>query len=309
MFNALRVYNFPAHSPEADLAAQVISNLSGENIPYMMRTCQRTLIVARNSNGAHSLSGLPSAYLYYEGGQAYRYLLEIICGLQSKVLAENEVVGQFKEAYQVYLKSELRDKVLMTILEKLFQDTKKIRTQYLKEITGQSYAAITRKILMTKLPTDTQRPKVIIYGSGMLAVGLIKQLVKRFNVTLCARNKDLMLRLATEYQLETQDWTERENISAYDFMINTIGSEKCTIFRAPFFETVVNNHKLFVDLGAPSVIETNLNRDQGVWRLADVFGEGAALDEKKQEKLMAARESINEIVQKRLNVIEESLYV
>jgi glutamyl-tRNA reductase len=309
MFNALRVYNFPAHSPEADLAAQVIRNLSGENIPYMMRTCQRTLIVARNSNGAHSLSGLPSAYLYYEGAQAYRYLLEIICGLQSKVLAENEVVGQFKEAYQEYLKSEKRDKVLMTILEKLFQDTKKIRTEYLREITGQSYAAITRKILITKLPQNTPRPRVIIYGSGMLAVGLIKQLAKRFHVTLCARNNDLMLRLASEYSLETQDWNERENISSFDFIVNTIGSEKCTIFRANFFELVANNHKVFIDLGAPSVIETNLTREQGVWRLADVFSAGAAIDEKKQEKLTAARESINEIVVKRTQVIQEPLYV
>jgi glutamyl-tRNA reductase len=223
-------------------------------------------------------------------------------------LGENEVVGQFKEAYQEYLKSEKRDKALMTILEKLLQDTKKIRTEYLREITGQSYAAITRKILMTKLPLDTAKPKVIIYGSGMLAVGVIKQLTKKFSVTICARNIDIMSRLSSEYSITMQDWNERENISDFAFIVNTIGSEKCTIFRENYFEVAVKANKIFIDLGAPSVIETCFNRDQNIWRLTDVFSEGAALDEKKQEKLTAARELINKIVHQRTNASKESLY-
>jgi len=309
MFNALRVYNFPAHSPEADLAALTITNMSGENIPYIMRTCQRTLIVAHNNNGAHSLAALPSAYLYYEGGQAYRYLLEIICGLQSKVLGENEVVGQFKEAYQVYLKSPGRDKVLMSILEKLFQDTKKIRTEYLKEITGQSYAAITRKVLMTNLPQNIAEPRVLIYGSGMLALGLIKLLTKKFKVTLCARNNELMQRLAQEYSIATQDWTKRNEIANFNFVINTIGSENCTIFKENYFAQIIGTVKIFIDLGAPSVISTPRQKEQGVWRLTDVFTEGASLDEKKQQKLTSARESINQIVHNRVHVTPKPVYV
>src|SRR5690606_35521963 len=141
---------------------------------FILKTCQRTVIVSLE---AHS-DLLNNCTHVNQGTEAYRYLLEVICGLKSKLVGENEIVGQFKDAYKAYLQNGNRDNRLISILEKLFKDAKEIRSQYLVGLCQKTYSSIARKHIVGK----QNAKQVLILGSGSLAEDLINQFKKKTEV-------------------------------------------------------------------------------------------------------------------------------
>src|SRR3989338_2551264 len=112
MLKQLTLINYPAHIPLG----------FNPTAPYfVLKTCQRTLLI---NLGENEVANLPKGCEKVLGTEAYQYLLEIICGLKSKLLGENEIVNQFKIAYKEYSQHPKRQTRLIVILEKLFKDSK-----------------------------------------------------------------------------------------------------------------------------------------------------------------------------------------
>ena len=120
MLDGLKLWNFSSGT-----------NLESElkDSSFILKTCQRSLVLAFNCSPFKGQE-LPANELL-SSSEAYLFLLETICGLKSKLIGENEIVGQFKEAYKTYAQIENKDTKLLLILEKLFKDAKDIRTQHL----------------------------------------------------------------------------------------------------------------------------------------------------------------------------------
>lgn len=168
MLKNLRVYNF---------SHQSLPLISAPG-PFLLKTCQRTLIAVMGPPDLNLEDDAP----FYQGEEAYRFLLEVLCGLQSRLVGENEIVSQFRRAFQVYLSSPKASSTLQKILEKLFQDGKAIRTQYLRGISQKTYACLARR----KFVAQKARSLVIV-GSGSLAEDLIFQWKKRTCCSLCTQ--------------------------------------------------------------------------------------------------------------------------
>jgi glutamyl-tRNA reductase len=293
MLKGLKLWNFGAGS----LPPEEIHGCT-----FVLRTCQRTLVLTFEIHPfLHEI--LPSHSLL-TGEDAYLFLLETICGLQSKLIGENEIVGQFKEAYKIYAMSTLKDTRLLRILEKLFKDAKDIRTQYLIGISQKTYASLTRKHLIQKAHAS----HIVVIGSGSLAEDLINQFKKRAEVSICARNSERAALLASQHDLEIISWDDRQNLINMPFIANTVGSET-VLFDEEFFTewSKRNVLRLFVDLGSPSVIRSSLTLEEGVVRLEDIFNEGAIVEGQKQQQIALAREAMHVITQKRSTFFEQKL--
>jgi glutamyl-tRNA reductase len=293
MLNGLRLWNFD-------------SGVLPENVKpgtFVLSTCQRTLILSLDEFPFEKIALPP--YELHKGQGAYYFLLETICGLKSKLIGENEIVGQFKEAYKVYTSSMTRDTSLLSILEKLFKDAKDIRTQYLIGISQKTYASLTRRHLIQK----ARASHVVILGSGALAEDLINQFKKKATVSICARNELRVNELAREHGLKVIPWDQHHELITEPFIANTIG-HKDVLFDQTFFDTwsTINENRLFVDLGSPSVIHTNLSLSEGVVRLEDIFNEGAVVEEQKREQISLAREAMQSITEKRLSLFQAKLH-
>jgi glutamyl-tRNA reductase len=91
-------------------------DLPVQSSAFTLKTSQRTLFVQENSSVQFEHAE------YFHGLEAYLYLLETICGLKSRLVGENDIVNQFKEAYQSYMSSDEKSSLVIQILEKLFQD-------------------------------------------------------------------------------------------------------------------------------------------------------------------------------------------
>jgi glutamyl-tRNA reductase len=289
MLSGLTLWNFSSGSLQQE-------ELLGH--AFVLRTCQRTLVLSYNTYPFNHTE-LPRHELVY-GRDAYLFLLETICGLKSRLIGENEIVGQFKEAYQIYTTSTLKDTKLLLVLEKLFKDAKDIRTQYLIGISQKTYASLTRKHFISKMKAD----HIVVVGSGALAEDLINQFKKKAQVSICARNTERALELARLHNLNIIPWDERSSLAARPFIANTVGT--CAIvFDKAFFETwSLQEEKLFVDLGSPSSIETKMISEDGVMRLDDIFREGAVVEEQKQAQIALAKAAMLTITMKRLTLFE-----
>ena len=290
MVNSLNLWNFPA-----GLCVDLTTHANS----FVLQTCQRTIVVSYLQR-PFSTSPLP-LHEKAEGPEAYMYLLETICGLKSKLVGENEIVGQFKEAYKSFTSHPERDSRLILILEKLFKDAKEIRTQHLIGIGQKTYAHLTRKHFSGKVKGSP----ILILGSGQLAEDLINQFKKRQPIVLSARNKGRVEELARTHGVEVLPWREI-NWLEHAFIANTIGFEG-TLLDQTFFDAwkARHNQRLIVDLGSPSALQTHLTREEGVIRLDDIFAEGALMEDQKRERINLARQAMLNIVDQRVRWLEE----
>jgi glutamyl-tRNA reductase len=293
MMNGLKLWNFNTGTlPDEELLGNI----------FVLKTCQRSLVLAFDTHPFQHAQ-LPEHELN-EGQNAYMFLLETICGLKSKLIGENEIVGQFKDAYKTYASSTLKDTRLLLILEKLFKDAKDIRTQYLIGISQKTYASLTRRHLIQK----ARAPHVVILGSGQLAEDLINQFKKKATVSLCARNASRVEELAKQHKLNVIPWENRHELVNEPFIANTIGHDS-VLWDEDFFKAWAAAHesRLFVDLGSPSVIRSELRAEDGIVRLDDIFAEGAIVEDQKQQQIELARTAMLSITHKRTSLFEAKL--
>lgn len=292
MINALKLWNFTAGVlPPEELMAHA----------FVLKTCQRTIVLTLQDKIIKSPT---LSHQLYVGQDSYLFLLETICGLKSKLVGENEIVGQFKDAYKDYLSRADRDNKLLIVLEKLFKDAKDIRTQYLIGISQKTYASLTRRHLLSRVHAD----HIVVLGSGQLAEDLINQFKKKTKVSICARNLTRVSELCRLHQIESIDWEHRDQLHQYAFIANTIGSQS-VLWDESFFEAWAGNHskKLFVDLGSPSVIQTPMTYIDGIIRLDDIFNEGAVVEGQKQTQIALARAAMLSISERRKDLFEKKL--
>ena len=293
MLNGLKLWNFPTGSlPDEELCAGT----------FVLKTCQRSLVLAFNKYPFHHLN--LAEHELHSGEAAYLFLLETICGLKSKLIGENEIVAQFKEAYKSFAACPSKNTQLLLILEKLFKDAKDIRTQFLVGISQKTYASLTRRHLIQK----ARATHVVILGSGQLAEDLINQFKKKATVSICARNKTKVADLARIHNINVIPWEKRDDLVNEPFIANTIGCDSI-LFDEAFFEAWAhqNPQRLFVDLGSPSAISTSLTLSEGVVRLTNIFDEGAIVEGQKQQQIELARAAMLETTFKRKALFEAKL--
>jgi glutamyl-tRNA reductase len=92
-------------------------------------------------------------------GEAYRTVLEILCGLQSPMLGETQVMGQFK----AFLATLGRDQAWLNRLgQRLLGDARDVRTQHLQGLGSRSYGSAVRRYL-------ADCGHAVLIGTGKLA--------------------------------------------------------------------------------------------------------------------------------------------
>jgi glutamyl-tRNA reductase len=131
-------------------------------------TCLRSLALSFAPEGSVRQSHTPKHTEFYQGQEAYQFLLEIICGLHSPILGETEVFGQFKAFTEGWMKNEPLSR---NLVQSLFADAKKVRQLHLSGLGSQSYGSWVRKCLSDKRP-------VHIVGSGQLVKDVLPWVLK-----------------------------------------------------------------------------------------------------------------------------------
>lgn len=115
----------------------LLSPISKDGLLYW-QTCLRSLYLSHKDNMPE-----PQSSEVYEGKAAYELLLKIICGLDSPLVGETEVFGQFRIELNALSKSynSFYGSYLFKILNQALGDAKSIRESFLMGLGSQSYGS------------------------------------------------------------------------------------------------------------------------------------------------------------------------
>ncbi|MDX6406695.1 MAG: glutamyl-tRNA reductase [Blastocatellia bacterium] len=126
----------------------------------------------------------------YRGRDAYGFLLEVICGLNSPLLGETAVMGQFREfcAHSKFSNTAWGS-FLRQLTANVLVDAKRVRHEHLQGIGSQSYGSLVRQHVKGM-------PTVAVLGAGKLAREILPWLIGKTTARLFYRNwqhaKDLL---------------------------------------------------------------------------------------------------------------------
>lgn len=117
--------------------------LAAEAEAFSFMTCLRHVVIG----DTHEIADLASqGGDLLRGEEAYRFVLEVICGLHSPLIGETEVAGQFKNTVASYsYPATPWGSALAKTFKALFEDAKKIRDAHLKDLGSQSYGSVLRR--------------------------------------------------------------------------------------------------------------------------------------------------------------------
>lgn len=154
-------------------------NSSFLNEPGLARwtTCVRSLLLGHpRAESGQSYDRIIS------GAEATQFLTEIVSGLQSPMLGETEVHGQYKQ-FLAEVESQVSSELFTELMSVHFL-ARKVRSDFLKNLGCQSYGSFARKKMR-------EIEGVTILGAGKLAAEILPWIVKkRDRVSLVSRNPD-----------------------------------------------------------------------------------------------------------------------
>lgn len=229
----------------------------------------------------------------YHGDVAYRFLLEVICGLHSPLIGETEVYGQFKNSVAAQKQPAtpwgLR---LGRLFRSLFEDAKHIRQEHLEDLGSQSYGSILRRDLKGL-------QQIHMIGAGQLAQEILPWITTpETDVHLYARD------IEKAHAALTDTLKQDVRVHVLEESQFAVGAE-AVIIAAPLTSQFLNEWlpkneslKVIVDLRADSASDRVLqgNTSLQVLDLNEVFKRLAAnqaqVDQRKAEALRAVAEAV-----------------
>ena len=171
---------------------------SGETQPVAInglewKTCLRRIVLLHKSERPALIPTLPEGSEIYEGQAAYNFLLEVICGLRSPLIAETAVMGQFKE-FCASARFPMNEwgAFLRRLTSDLLVDAKRVRSRHLEGLGSQSYGGMVRQHLKGV-------PSVMVLGAGQLAEEILPWIVGKTDVTVCARSVERASALTEQF--------------------------------------------------------------------------------------------------------------
>ncbi len=110
----------------------------------------------------------------YSGAGAYGFLLRFSTGLESAVRGETDVFGQLRDAWSLFEQGGSRQaRELSSWIQRLYEDTKEIRSRFLQSVGGASYGSLVRQILRKQsLQIENDIRPILLIGAGPIAVSV-----------------------------------------------------------------------------------------------------------------------------------------
>jgi glutamyl-tRNA reductase len=150
---------------------------------------------------------LPPIVEVFRGEKAYGFLLEVICGLNSPIVGETAVMGQFKEFLQnAKFPNTPWGNFLRRLASSLMIDAKRVRTQNLQGLGSQSYGSLVRHHVKGV-------PAVAVLGSGKLAREILPWLIGKTKVRVFCRNLERAQNLRRDFpEIELASYSDSDSL-------------------------------------------------------------------------------------------------
>ncbi len=219
----------------------------------------------------HKLTESIDAHLYERRNrECIAHLMNVVCGLDSMVLGETEILGQVKDAYAAAQQAGATGAALNRLFQKAFAAAKHIRST--TAITrGSTSIANVAVELAEKIFRDLTQSTVMVIGTGAMSEATAKALRSRGAGTLlvCGRDRDRSGVLAAQLggrAIHYDDWPVE--FPKVDIVISATASPHPIVTREkliPLMKLRQQRPLFLIDIGVPRDIETACDELENVY--------------------------------------------
>ena len=252
-----------------DQQAQIYAALKhNSNITQycILVTCNRTEIICTTSDASITVLSwlqqfITEKHSYQHINQAAtQHILRTLCGLDSMLIGETEILGQYKNLVKTIQCKPGFSKTLSHMINHLIASAKRIR----RESQLQQHSSSIAKLVIHNAHVKHPRPhpyRWLLIGAGTLIQQHLKWLqhYPQQHITLVCRNPEKHQALTEKYPITMAAMTQLSTlIPQHDFVISAT-SAPYPILTAAFLRTLAIQHTLFIDLAVPPDIEKDAN--------------------------------------------------
>lgn len=190
-----------------------------------------------------------------QSDQAIKHIFDVASGLDSQILGDYEILGQFKKACKFSKSNQLLSPLFERMVNTCIQASKEIKTktELSRGTVSTSYAVI--EVIKEKF--ENESCAVLLVGTGNIGKNIAKNLVHylpQHALTLSNRTASRAMELADELKVVQIDFEDlRTDVSNYHIIINC--SEHAGFDAESFHGN--NCTRLILDLSVPSTIKTS----------------------------------------------------
>jgi len=251
-----------------------ISKIKGIKEVMLLSTCNRTeiyFVVDDSESDNVDLKILkqlgfenkgPELFYHYKGRKALFHIFKVASSLDSMVIGENEITGQFKDAFDIAIKNKTAKEYLRLVFREAMSAVKKIKnsTEISKGSISLGRTAV--EILKRKIKKFEDK-KFLIVGAGYMGCLLLRTLKENeaSDMTITNRTYEKAKSLADEHGIRTISFLNFKNsLKDFDIIVLATSSLK-PIISAEEIENVMKKRKdklYIVDIGIPRNTEKGI---------------------------------------------------
>ena len=241
---------------------------------FGLSTCNRTEIYFYGEKGvendvlkltkeALNISDIPDKNFYiYDSLKALEHMCRVCCGIDSQVVGEQEIFGQFKNAYNSAKVFKTVGKELMIYVEKVFEIAKKVRTETKIGINPLSVSGLSFNLLK-EIFENPENKQVLVIGGGDLAKSIIKNLFDKGLRSISAINRTIKeIKISEDFSIIPMplNLVHRELVNA-DIIICSASSLTPIIGKGAVENALKNRGNkpmMIIDLAVPRNVEPEI---------------------------------------------------
>lgn len=219
----------------------------------------------------HHFAGTFNSELYTLADlEGLQHLFKVVCGLDSMVLGETEILGQVKRAYDLALQHKHTGSRLNKAFQKAFNVAKQIRTETNIQRGNVSVASVAVE-LAERIFGALSGHEVMVIGAGDTSEKTARALLSRGakGVVVANRSPERAVALATELggrAVSFEQWADE--FTQVDIVISSTSAPHYILDRArlePLMQARRNRSLLLVDIAVPRDIDPEVNALENVY--------------------------------------------
>ena len=202
------------------------------------------------------------SFYFLSGHDALVHMSKVASGIDSQVLGEQEIFGQFKSAYKKAKDIGILGRELIYLSEKVIEISKKARTQTKIGLNSLSVSGLALK-LVNNIFENPQDQNVLVVGAGSLAQNVIKRLYEKGIDKIKSINRSIKkIKLNDSYEIFSGSLESlHSELEHTDIVIASSTTELPIIGKGAVenaLRTRKNKPMLLIDLGVPRNVEEEI---------------------------------------------------
>ena len=248
---------------------------------FGLSTCNRTEIYLTGEKGIAKqilnesklfleTEGIPDTSFYFLSNQdAMVHMSKVASGIDSQILGEQEILGQFKGAMQVALDSGILKGKLLSYSQKVLKIVKSVRTDTQIGLNPLSVSGLSLK-LVKNIFEKPEEQNVLILGAGSLAQAVIENLNKKGINKIKAVNRSIKtMDISDDFKITSSKLDKlHSHLEDADIVIASATTDIPLIGKGAMENALRvrrNKPMLLIDLSVPRNIEEEIKNIEQVY--------------------------------------------